>query len=83
MTPALPGLSPVSGKVLTARFDGGALSSDAGLMALRAVERRPGQADRLAACNDDPRDPARTPHSMQDCFLSGIVVLCGFPRVMP
>ena len=36
----LPGLSPVNGKALTARFDGGALSSDAGLLALREVERR-------------------------------------------
>jgi hypothetical protein len=63
-TPPLPGLSPVNGKTLTASFDGGSLSSDAGLLALREVERRLGVADRLAACNDDPRDPARTLHGM-------------------
>ncbi len=34
-TPLLPGLSPVGGKAVAARFDGGALSSDAGLLALR------------------------------------------------
>ena len=45
----LPGLSPVSGKALTARFDGGALSSDAGLLALREVERRLDVAGRLAS----------------------------------
>jgi hypothetical protein len=64
--PPLPGLSPVNGKVLTARFDGGSLSSDAGLLALREVERRLGVADRLAACIDDPRDPARTLHGMEE-----------------
>ena len=65
-TPHLPGLSPVDGKALTARFDGGALSSDAGLLALREVERRLDVAGRLAACVDDPRDPARTQHSVAD-----------------
>lgn len=65
-TPPLPGLSAVNGKAVTARFDGGALSSDAGLLALREVERRLDVAGRLAACVDDPRDPARTVHSVAD-----------------
>ena len=65
-TPPLPGLSPVNGKAVTARFDGGSLSSDAGLLALREVERRLDVAGRLAACIDDPRDPARTLHSVAD-----------------
>ena len=65
-TPPLPGLSPVNGKVVTARFDGGSLSSDAGLLALREVERRLDVAGKLAACIDDPRDPARTLHSAAD-----------------
>jgi hypothetical protein len=34
-TPPLAGLSPVAGKPLIARFDGGQLSSDGGLLALR------------------------------------------------
>ena len=45
----LPGLSPVNGKALSARFDGGVLTSDAGLLALREVERRLDLAGRLAA----------------------------------
>ncbi len=36
-TPALPGLSPVGGKPVIARFDGGHLSSDGGLLVLRAA----------------------------------------------
>jgi DDE family transposase len=62
----LPGLSPVAGKELVARFDGGRLSSDGGLLVLREIERRLGVADRLAACIDDPRDPGSTVHSLAD-----------------
>ena len=51
----LPGLSPVAGKSVLARFDGGQLSSDAGVLVLREFEQRLGIADRLAACLDDPR----------------------------
>jgi hypothetical protein len=62
--PPLPGLSPVAGKPLIARFDGGQLSSDGGLLALRQVEDRLGIADRLAACIDDPRAPERVRHGI-------------------
>jgi len=31
----LPGLSPVSGKTVVAKFDGGLLSSDGGILVLR------------------------------------------------
>ena len=65
-TPALPGLSPVAGKPIIARFDGGQLSSDGGVLALREIERRLGVADRLAVCVADPRAPERVIHSMAD-----------------
>ena len=65
-TSPLPGLSPVAGKPLIARFDGGQLSSDGGLLALREVERRLGVAERLAACLDDPRTPERVVHGVAD-----------------
>jgi hypothetical protein len=38
-TPFLPGLSPVQGKAVVARFDDGRLSSEGGLLALREIER--------------------------------------------
>jgi len=63
-TPLLPGLPPVGGKAVAAGFDGGALSSDAGLLALREVERRLDVSGRLAAGVDDPSDPARTQHNV-------------------
>ena len=49
-TPFLPGLSSVQGNAVVARFDGGRLSSEGGLLALREIERRLGLADRLAGC---------------------------------
>src|SRR3954471_7518065 len=65
-TPPLPGLSPVAGKAIVARFDGGQLSSDAGVLVLREVEERLGIAERLAACIDDPRLPERVRHEVAD-----------------
>src|SRR5688500_12776303 len=65
-TPLLPGLSPVQGKAIVARFDGGRLSSEGGLLALREVERRLGVADRLAACLTDPRAPERVGHRLAE-----------------
>ncbi|MGB7915559.1 MAG: IS1380 family transposase, partial [Rhodomicrobium sp.] len=43
----LLGLSPVGGKLVVARFDGGCLSSDAGVLVLREIEQRLGVAERL------------------------------------
>src|SRR5215203_2059890 len=65
-TSLLPGLSPAAGKPLIARFDGGQLSSDGGLLALREVEQRLGLAERLAACIDDPRASERVRHGLAD-----------------
>ncbi|RTR07529.1 transposase, partial [Azospirillum griseum] len=59
-------LSPVTGKPVIGRFDGGRLSSDGGLLVLREVERRLRVAERLAGCIEDPRDPLRTVHSLTD-----------------
>ena len=62
----LPGLSPIAGRPVKACFDGGSLSSDAGVLVLREVEGRLGVAKRLARCLDDPRDPALITHSLAD-----------------
>lgn len=65
-TPILPGLSPICGKPIEARFDGALMSSDGGLLALREVERRLGIARRLAACIRDPRAPERVVHGLAE-----------------
>lgn len=43
----LPGLSPVRGKPVHVAFDGGRLTSDAGVLLLAEIERRLGIAERL------------------------------------
>jgi hypothetical protein len=65
-TPHLPGLSPVCGKPIVARFDAAHMSSDGGLLALREVEQRLGIAQRLAACIRDPRAPGRIVHGLDE-----------------
>ena len=47
------------------RFDGGMISSDAGGMLLREVERWFGILKRFAACFRDYRDPQRIEHSVE------------------
>src|SRR5689334_22388942 len=55
----LPGLSPIHGRAIEARFDSAMMSSDGGLLVLREIEQRLGIAKRLAACIRDPRTPER------------------------
>jgi Transposase DDE domain group 1 len=74
-TPALPGLSPVGGKPVIARFDGGHLSSDGGLLVLREVERRLDVAGRLAACLTDPRDPDRIVHGLDEIIRFRLLMI--------
>ena len=53
----LPGLSPVSGKAVVAKFDGGLLSSDGRALTILEVEQRLRVAERFAACLKDTRAP--------------------------
>jgi hypothetical protein len=69
-TPFLPGMSPVQGKAVVARFDGGRLSSQGGLLALREIERRLGLADRLAACLKDKRAPEQVVRRLAEIMVS-------------
>ena len=62
----LPGLSPLGGRPIEARFDDALASSDGGLLLLREVERRLGMARRMAACIRDPRAPERVSHRLDE-----------------
>ena len=75
LMPALPGLSPVAGKSVVAKFDGGRLSSDGGLLLLREVEQRLRVADRLAACIKDPRAPDQITHSLADIIRFRLMMI--------
>jgi AraC-like DNA-binding protein len=77
----LPGLSPVENKEPCARFDGGRLSSDGGVLLLRGIEKRLGLAARLASCLTDTRDPASTTHSYADLIVETLARHAGMsPR---
>ncbi|QRM35224.1 IS1380 family transposase [Microvirga sp. VF16] len=71
----LPGLSPVLNKPIVARFDGGLLSSDAGVLALREVEKRLGVAERLAGCLVDSRSQDQVIHSLADMIRFRLMMI--------
>ena len=76
--PYLPGLSPVAGKDLHARFDGGRLSSDGGVLLLREIENGLGLADLLSSCLADERDPSSTTHTHADMIRARLfAIACG------
>src|SRR3974377_1511131 len=71
----LPGLSPVGAKKIVARFDGGLLSSDAGVLVLREVEQRLRVAERMAACIVDPRAPEQITHTLSDIIRFRLLMI--------
>ena len=75
LTLPLPGLSPVAGKSVVAKFDGGLLSSDGGVLALREVEQRLRVADRIAACIKDPRAPDQITHTLADIIRFRLLMI--------
>lgn len=52
-------------RVTTAKFNGGALSSDRGVALLRQFDQRIGLPTCIAAALHAPRDPQRNAHSMR------------------
>jgi hypothetical protein len=78
--PFLPGLSPVGGKPIHLTFDGGRLTSDAGVLLLAEVERRLGLAERLARCLTDPRSPERIRHTLAEMIrFRMLLIAAGYP----
>jgi hypothetical protein len=71
----LPGLSPVCDKSVVAKFDGGLLSSDGGILVLREIEQRLRVADRLAACIEDPRSPDQITHSLAEIIRFRLLMI--------
>src|SRR6266576_242443 len=59
-------LPAVARKKVSVGFDGGLMSSDAGVLLLREAERRLGIAARLAACIPDRREPERISHGVAE-----------------
>src|SRR6476619_7535984 len=79
-TGILPGLPAVGGKPVHLAFDGGQMTSDAGILLLAVVEQRVGIADRLAACIEDPRAPERVRHTLAEMIrYRALLIAAGYP----
>jgi hypothetical protein len=73
------GFPSVSRKKVSVAFDGGMLSSDAGVLLLREVERRLGLAARLSLCVNDKRDPDCIQHTVEEMLrLRMIAIAAGY-----
>jgi hypothetical protein len=57
---------------IIADFNGGRLTSDAGALLLREVDRRIGLTQALAGCIADPRDPAKITHELRTMLAQRI-----------
>jgi hypothetical protein len=55
----------MGGRGVVGKFDGGQISSDAGGILLREVEKRFGIVKRVSSCFRDYRDPERIEHSVE------------------
>ena len=79
-TGILPGLPSVKGKPVHVAFDGGQMTSDAGVLLLAAVEQRLGIAERLAKGIEDPRAPERVRHGLAEMIrYRALLIAAGYP----
>ena len=69
------GFQPLGGREVTARFDGGTITSDAGGLLLREVEAKTGLLADLARCFDDFRDPELIEHSVEELIKQRVFAL--------
>ena len=70
IAPFFPAFPAISGKKVTAAFDGGKITSDAGVLLLAQAEKRLGIAQRLAALIPDARDPTHVQHLLPDILFA-------------
>jgi hypothetical protein len=72
--------SSIAGKAVRIAFDGGRLTSDAGVLLLADIERRLGIAARLARCIADPRSPERVHHTVPEMIRFRVLMIAaGYP----
>jgi Transposase DDE domain group 1 len=67
---------PLAGREITARIDGGTITSDAGALLLREVEARANVLHRFAECFDDFRDPELIEFSVEELLKQRVFAVC-------
>lgn len=65
----------IAGREVLARFDGGDLTSDAGLALVAAADRYVGMTAALTAAITERRDPAKVTHTLQDLLQERIYAI--------
>jgi hypothetical protein len=68
--------SKLGRREIDVRFDGGAVSSDGGLLLLREVEKRLGLLKAVAAVLPDPRSPLLVQHKTEQLLRQRVFGLC-------
>jgi Transposase DDE domain group 1 len=66
---------PLGARQVTARFNGGTITSDAGALLLREVEARTGILRNFAGCFDDFRDPELIDFTVEELLKQRIMAL--------
>jgi len=70
---------PLGRRRLEARFDGGHITSDAGLLLVREVASQMSLFEELASCFDDHRNSSRVKHSVRDLLAQRILgIVAGY-----
>jgi hypothetical protein len=78
-TPEQLRFPPVAGLTVRGDFDGGALSSDFGVMVLRGIDRQIGLSEQLAGAFDDRRHPSYIDHPLVSLFAQRTYqIACGY-----
>ena len=69
----------VHGKKVVADFEGGVVTSDAGLLLLRETERSVGVISRLTGCIMDKRDQRYVDHTKRELITQRVMqIACGY-----
>jgi hypothetical protein len=72
LNPPLPPTQQLGARELVYRFDGGDITSDAGVLLLRKLEQRTGILRRFAACFEDYRNPDAIEHPLLDLLTQRV-----------
>jgi Transposase DDE domain group 1 len=66
---------PLNGRQVVGRFDGGTITTDAGGLLLREVEKRTGIIERFAACFGDHRAAGQVEHTVRELVAQRVYAL--------
>ncbi len=66
---------PLPGRQIRGQFDGGTITSDAGGLLLREVEKRTGIIEQFAACFTDHRETKRIEHTVKELVAQRVYAL--------